>query len=50
MKIGTFVCWLFGHKFIARNRNEKFENGIKHIYFTYIKTYCCVRCGIKEKA
>ena len=46
IRYGTFLCWAFGHKFIARNRKDKFEDGRKHTYFTYFDVSSCVRCGL----
>lgn len=46
MRIGTFACWLWGHKFIGKNR--KWSNGIE--YVDIIKQLpCCIRCGIDRE-
>ena len=39
MRVGTLLCWLFGHKFVSS-------------YFSYryiVKHNCCVRCGIDKE-
>lgn len=50
MRYGTFLCWLFGHKFIEELRNEKMVNGIKDITIQLKQTPICVRCGIDREA
>lgn len=49
MKIGTFWCWLFGHKFLCE--------GVKQVdyvpsgYVTLkIQTDFCYRCGVDTKS
>lgn len=43
MKIGTFYCWLWGHKFVATDRTRE-DDG----FWTYTKHQLnyCTRCGI----
>lgn len=42
MKTGTFLCWLFGHKFVAKWWNDAPMDSItKHLDY-------CVRCGISK--
>lgn len=45
MRIGTFKCWLWGHKFIA-HVNDIWEEGVH--YWEEKPTDYCVRCGIKK--
>lgn len=51
MRIGTFLCWLFGHKFIGVRRYpvkcEFGERGwINHI--ERLQLPYCIRCGIDK--
>lgn len=52
MKIGTFQCWLFGHKFSIRFKQigvpgfNKVPLGYKQTF--YKRSDFCVRCGISK--
>lgn len=48
MRIGTFLCWLWGHKF--SQINEHYETFNKREYIRSVKRLSdyCVRCGIKN--
>lgn len=46
MRIGTFLCWLFGHKFIGE-KCRKDETG--EIWITTFPTDYCSRCGIRRE-
>lgn len=52
MRIGTFMCWLFGHKFIARTiefrKDESHPDGYRR-HIKYFPISHCVRCGIDKK-
>ena len=51
MKIGTFLCWLFGHKFVTTSSRYLLDNN--GFYSTWEETTTprafCVRCGKKKK-
>lgn len=42
MRTGTFLCWLFGHKFVVE-RDEMVDYGL--VRFREASKWCC-RCGI----
>jgi hypothetical protein len=45
MKIGTFSCWLFGHKFLYPA--SEFVDGHDNYLRKWVEaTDFCVRCGI----
>lgn len=46
MKIGTFWCWLFGHKFVGK---INFQNKEDRVEWDLIQTNWCIRCGIDKK-
>jgi hypothetical protein len=47
MRFGTFLCWLFGHKFIGREIQEYFnKDGHLCREVTHSVRDYCVRCGI----
>lgn len=51
-EVGTFKCWLFGHKFIIQNYAPEDNIGLTPGWngvFRRIVTDNCVRCGIKRK-
>lgn len=50
MRIGTFRCWLFGHKFVLRSfRDELVDGGPMIRREVHIqRTDYCVRCGARE--
>ena len=46
MRIGTFMCWLFGHSFLMTSifKDEKGDTiGVKHSQNPF-----CIRCGIDK--
>lgn len=47
MKIGTFSCWLWGHKFITRMLIKNERVGV-YQYQEWLskQTEFCMRCGI----
>ncbi len=47
MKIGTIMCWLFGHKFIQWRRQVHNIFGCTREWKEV--TNHCVRCGIKRE-
>jgi len=47
MKIGTFWCWLFGHKFTIVNKEICTEDSL-YIHKTIIFIDKCERCGIDK--
>lgn len=54
MRTGTFLCWLFGHKFIGEKvKILPLTNnmiGISYLTETSIHSInFCVRCGIKRQ-
>ena len=53
MRIGTFLCFLFGHKFLGREiKPVKCEFGDKGWvnHKNYFQTSYCVRCGIDKES
>lgn len=60
MRIGTFSCWLFGHKFRGRglvydpHYLELAKRGLasglltSDYHYSEYRTDNCVRCGIKD--
>ena len=45
MKIGTFMCWLFGHVFVGFNDGYDETHGY---YRSRIRLDWCRRCGIEK--
>lgn len=45
MRIGTFLCWLFGHKFLFVEK--EYNEQMIAVYTTKNSNYC-VRCGIDK--
>jgi hypothetical protein len=43
-RAGTFMCWLFGHKFIWRAEGPS-ALGSDWLHVTVTQTDYCVRCG-----
>lgn len=48
--MGTFWCFLFGHKRIALDRKQYLKDGIKYENLTFIRINYCSRCGISMTA
>jgi hypothetical protein len=49
MRIGTFLCWLWGHKFIIESSEFLGRDGVYNkFYDTKQVTPFCVRCGIDK--
>lgn len=48
MRTGTFLCWLFGHKFALRCRDDASSPGY-HSYCTVFSEKC-LRCGIVKES
>ena len=50
MRYGTFLCWLFGHKFIGYRDIPANTHGFNTPgkFREMFKTEYCVRCGIKD--
>lgn len=52
MKIGTFMCWLFGHKFLGHKQYVKYDDthpdGVR-IHRDMFQTDYCIRCGIDKE-
>lgn len=47
MRVGTFLCWLWGHKFVRGGRSPAAEGYVYGIYIP-VQTNFCVRCGIER--
>lgn len=47
MKIGTFLCCLWGHKFVTKEVDEATKPGIK-IVRRHLLAHC-IRCGIRRE-
>jgi hypothetical protein len=50
MRYGTFTCFMWGHKFIARDVDEKSPSWTKtgHKIISTRKVEYCTRCGVKD--
>ena len=48
MRTGTFMCWLWGHKFRGKDTWYKEENPDIMVTRYSVKDYC-VRCGLSNK-
>lgn len=47
IRVGTFWCWLWGHKFIGKSNPKPTE--VRDIYsYKITQTDFCIRCG-KDK-
>lgn len=51
MKTGTFLCWLFGHKFIQWTQRTMFdtETRTRVTTHTLVVVFFCIRCGADRK-
>ena len=47
IKTGTFLCWLFGHKFIGKSIKLDPKDRDHSFTKSFIIDHC-VRCGIKS--
>ena len=54
MRIGTFACWLFGHKFTETHWRDGAPHILKglvlereKVYYA-VRTDYCVRCGVSQ--
>lgn len=43
MKVGTFLCWLFGHKFLGRV--DEYDEKLMSVWTTKKPIGFCSRCG-----
>lgn len=50
MKTGTFLCWLFGHKFLhnCRQMNKSADDTWRMRHWTEKQDFCD-RCGIDKE-
>ena len=52
MKTGTFLCWLFGHKFLGRKFTPVECKGSATGWITakeWFQINYCIRCGVDKK-
>ncbi len=55
MRIGTFWCMLWGHKFIikecrpSKKTEAHLEPFMKNYEYVMVRTDFCMRCGIKDE-
>ncbi len=48
-RTGTFLCWMFGHKFIQETRKDEIIEGKRIITYLPILIFACIRCGINRE-